>query len=122
MTNQEKFIEIMNAAFGAGFTVDNMQLQCSPCGALKKKPEACHKFTCEGCANWWRKEYVEPEENEAGSVRTIACPVCRHANTYSSKEIRKLDCAKSRAYYGIVNIHGIYCSVCGHPIKIIRLP
>ena len=118
MTNQEKFIEVMNAIFGAGFTVENMQLQCSPCGALKKKQEACHKFTCEGCANWWHKEYITPDLETPGTVHTILCPICRHPNTYTSGDVKKFTCKKSRAYYGMVNIHGIYCTACGHPIKI----
>lgn len=62
MTNQEKFIEIMNATFNAGFTKDNMKLGCSPCGTLKLAKEACDKFECQNCTAWWREEYKEPEK------------------------------------------------------------
>lgn len=57
MTNQEKFIELMNEVFEAGFTKENMVKICSPCGALKKREFACDAFSCEGCMKWWDKEY-----------------------------------------------------------------
>ena len=56
MTNQEKFIEVMNVTFNAGFTKENMRKHCSPCGALKV-PSYCKRFSCEGCHEWWNKEY-----------------------------------------------------------------
>lgn len=62
MTNQEKFIEIMNAIFDAEFSKENMKTMCSPCGALKKDEYGCGKFSCEGCAAWWNKKYVEPNK------------------------------------------------------------
>jgi hypothetical protein len=58
MTNLEKFIEIMNDTFDAGFTPENMVLRCSPCGRLKEFEYACRDYSCEKCMNWWRKEYV----------------------------------------------------------------
>ena len=75
MTNQEKFIEVMNAAFGAGFSKENMRAICSPCGALKKPSYGCGKFYCEECAAWWQKEYIEPEggkdHESAGGKRIL---------------------------------------------------
>ena len=62
MTNQEKFIEIMNATFNANFTKDNMKLSCSPCGALKIAKEGCDEYECKKCAAWWQKEYVGDDE------------------------------------------------------------
>ena len=59
MTNQEKFIEIMNDVFDAGFTKENMDTKCSPCGALKKFDAACKGFSCKGCRKWWNKEYCQ---------------------------------------------------------------
>ena len=64
MTNAEKFIEVMNATFGAGFTLDNLVRECSPCGALKICDMGCDTFTCDGCHRWWNKEYAAiPEQN-----------------------------------------------------------
>ena len=60
MTNQEKFIEVMNTTFGAGFTKENMNKSCSPCGAMKELNQACSSFTCDGCKRWWDKEWVNP--------------------------------------------------------------
>ena len=57
MTNLEKFIEVMNTTFDAGFTPENMKLGCSPCGTLKKPEYACEGYECEKCKKWWRKEY-----------------------------------------------------------------
>lgn len=66
MTNRQKFIQVMNDTFGAGLTEANMKTlysDCSPCGLYK---EGCEKkFTCEGCAEWWAKEYKEPERRNA---------------------------------------------------------
>ena len=57
MTNLDKFIEVMNDTFNAGFTKENMVLICSPCGSLKRYQYACEKYKCEECNNWWHKEY-----------------------------------------------------------------
>lgn len=57
MTNLEKFIAVMNSTFDAKFKPQNMQLECCPCGALKKKGFACYHFRCDGCKRWWQKEY-----------------------------------------------------------------
>lgn len=62
MTNQEKFIEVMNEAFNAGFTKENMIKDCSPCGILKYYDHACAKFSCDGCHELWDKEYVSNQE------------------------------------------------------------
>ncbi len=62
MTNKEKFMEVMNQVFNAGFTKDNFDDQeviCPPCGYYKKLEEGCNKFTCNGCRIWWDKEYKE---------------------------------------------------------------
>lgn len=69
MTNQEKFIEVMNATFGAGFSKENMKTRCSPCGAMKKAEYGCSRFFCEGCVAWWQKEYVGPEEESENGAR-----------------------------------------------------
>ena len=58
MTNLEKFIEVMNTTFNAGFTKDNMKLKCSPCGVLKKS--ACIGFNCTDCNAWWNKKFDTP--------------------------------------------------------------
>lgn len=65
MTNQEKFIEVMNDVFDAGLTMENMRKCCSPCGGLKKFEYACKDFSCNGCKRWWDKEYhrIEPSSS-----------------------------------------------------------
>lgn len=67
MTNEEKFIEVMNEYFDAGLTKENFQIIepyqfpdetgtfCSPCGIFRQG--ACGSFTCEDCADWWAKEW-----------------------------------------------------------------
>lgn len=63
MTNKEKFIQVMNETFDAGFTLENFDKEsCSPCGAFKKFDDACVKYNCEGCKKWWEKEYI-PESH-----------------------------------------------------------
>ncbi len=62
MTNKEKFIEVMNDTFDAGFSVDNLpdkKMGCggSPCGYLKQG--ACEKYDCKKCKGWWEQEYAE---------------------------------------------------------------
>lgn len=57
MTNLEKFIEVMNITFDAGFTKDNMKLKCSPCGVLKEPEFECNTLHGEECRAWWNKEY-----------------------------------------------------------------
>lgn len=64
MTNQEKFIEIMNETFNAGFTKENIIKGCSPCGSLKFHEYACKQFSCEGCEAWWDKEWVPDSKKE----------------------------------------------------------
>lgn len=59
MTNAEKFIQIMNRTFNAGFTMDNLSKTCSPCGTLKKREYSCDNFTCDDCEKWWLDEYIE---------------------------------------------------------------
>ena len=71
MTNKEKFIEVMNKYFDAGLTKENFagfeQYQfpgervtfCTPC-AIFRKGDCDDSFTCEGCADWWEKEW-EPK-------------------------------------------------------------
>ncbi|NBK77314.1 hypothetical protein D5272_01595 [bacterium D16-76] len=61
MTNQEKFIEVMNATFNAGFTKENMLKTCSPCGLLKFHKYACDKFSCKECRKWWDKEFEDQQ-------------------------------------------------------------
>lgn len=74
MTNKEKFIEIMNQTFNAGFTQENFAPAkngscpvassagiCSPCGFYKDR--ACLSYTCDGCQKWWDKEYKEMTQN-----------------------------------------------------------
>ena len=68
MTNQEKFIEIMNATFGAGFTKRNMKGRCSPCGTLKKAEYGCFKFRCRDCVAWWQKEYTGPKRERKMTI------------------------------------------------------
>jgi len=68
MTNAEKFMEIMNDTFDAGFTPDNLLKACSPCVILKDG--MCSflskgSFVCKGCVEWWNKEYVESERRTA---------------------------------------------------------
>ena len=60
MTNAEKFIEIMNQTFDAGFTTENLTAHCSPCGTMKDFDVGCGRFECEGCRRWWEKEYKPP--------------------------------------------------------------
>lgn len=62
MTNMEKFIEVMNETFNAKFKPENMKLNCSPCGTLKKFEHGCKRFKCGGCKRWWDKEYVDPRK------------------------------------------------------------
>lgn len=69
MTNKEKFIEVMNQTFDAGFTKGNFvpnstfpnpiwdSAMCTPCGFYQAG--ACEDYTCEGCKKWWDKEYKE---------------------------------------------------------------
>ena len=64
MTNLEKFIEIMNDTFNAKFKPENMELQCCPCGTLKKPKYACDHFECGKCERWWHKEYKDPKKGE----------------------------------------------------------
>ena len=64
MTNIEKFIEVMNDTFDAGFTPENMVLVCSPCGRLKEYEYACKDYDCEKCKEWWYREYEEPQKEE----------------------------------------------------------
>jgi len=52
MTNAEKFTEVMNNTFDAGFTPDNLLKACSPCVILKDG--MCSflskgSFVCKGC-------------------------------------------------------------------------
>lgn len=68
MTNLEKFIEVMNNTFDAGFKPERMNLTCCPCGLLKKPEYACHFFHCEGCKRWWHKEYADPREMSKEAV------------------------------------------------------
>lgn len=63
MTNKQKFIEVMNDTFGAGFTEDNLlhgsygaQCNGSPCGLMQK--DKCRNYECSQCWGWWDKEYV----------------------------------------------------------------
>ncbi|WP_300685463.1 hypothetical protein [Acutalibacter sp. 1XD8-36] len=65
MTNMEKFIEVMNATFNAGFTKENIKKECSPCGALKQYESGCAEYSCKGCATWWDKEYHQKLEEGA---------------------------------------------------------
>lgn len=61
MTNLEKFIEVMNETFNAKLTKENLQVRsyasgfCTPCGIFRAG--ACKSFSCEGCADWWEKEW-----------------------------------------------------------------
>lgn len=64
MTNIEKFIEMMNKTFDAGFTKDNMKLMGSPCGTLKKSEYACDMYDCDRCKEWWHREYIPPKQKE----------------------------------------------------------
>ena len=75
MTNKEKFIEVMNRVFDAGFTEENFAPAkngscpalafgpgiCNPCGFYKEG--ACLNYTCNDCSNWWDEEYKERAEN-----------------------------------------------------------
>ena len=61
MTNREKFIEVMNETFNAGFTLENFseKYRCSPCGYYKRHKDGCEQYDCFGCWNWWNKEYTK---------------------------------------------------------------
>jgi len=63
MTNAEKFIEIMNNTFDAGFTPENLDKDCA-FWRLNRKDRSC-TFSCEDCHKWWDKEYVKPERRTA---------------------------------------------------------
>ena len=64
MTNKEKFIEVMNEAFGAEFTLENFsdKERCSPCGYYKKHSEGCGRYECPKCHDWWDKQYDQPPQ------------------------------------------------------------
>lgn len=61
MTNQEKFIEVMNKYFDAGLTKENLRVKsfisgrCTPCGVFRVG--ACESFKCSKCTDWWGKEW-----------------------------------------------------------------
>lgn len=66
MTNKEKFIEVMNQTFDAGFTKENFvpngvfskpwdSAMYTTCGFYRAG--ACMDYTCEGCEKWWDKDY-----------------------------------------------------------------
>lgn len=59
MTNKEKLIEVMNQTFNTSYTEnDRIQDYCPPHFIYKE----CYRWSCEGCTNWWDKEYEPPKE------------------------------------------------------------
>jgi len=71
LTNLEKFIEVMNNTFDAGFKPEHMDLTCSPCGLLKKSEYACRFSIVTGARVGGRRNTSTQKKHPKGGVEGL---------------------------------------------------